>query len=107
MISHNSFKSNLLINIFRYFQATKSTESLLTVPKYSNEALSDSNLSCECLETTLSPGPENSERRFFQSPRQSVISPTDPNLGYYSVRRTSRSSDYQSNGGIGSEATRL
>lgn len=92
---------------FRFFQATKSTESLLTVPKYSNEALSDSSLSCECLEAAASPGPETTERRFFQSPRQSLISPTDPNLGYYSARRTSRSSEYQRNNEADSEATRL
>ncbi|KAJ8968390.1 hypothetical protein NQ317_012227 [Molorchus minor] len=90
----------------RYFQPTKSTESLLSVPKYSNEARSDSSLSCECLEA-VSPGPDAAEARFFQSPRQSVASPTDPNLGYYSVRRTSRS-DYQKNViSTSSEATRL
>lgn len=69
----------------RYFHPTKSTESLLSVPKYSNEALCDSSTSCECLET-VSPAPDTSERKFFQSPRQSVVCSTDPNLGYYSTR---------------------
>lgn len=67
----------------RYFPPTKSTESLLSVPKYSNEALSDS--SCECLDA--SPGPDKSDTQFFQSPRQSIASPTDPNFGYYSASR--------------------
>lgn len=89
----------------RYFHPTKSTESLLSVPKYSSEALSDSSISCECLDN-VSPGPETAEGRFFQSPRQSVVSPTDPNFGYYSVR--SSRSDYPK--GVvttSSEATRL
>lgn len=89
----------------RYFHPTKSTESLLSVPKYSNEALSDSSISCECLDS-VSPGPDTAEARFFQSPRQSVVSPTDPNFGYYSVR--SSRSDYPK--GVvttSSEATRL
>ncbi|XP_060520443.1 uncharacterized protein LOC132698418 isoform X2 [Cylas formicarius] len=93
----------------RYFQPTKSTESLLAVPKYSNEALSDSSISCECLEAS-SPLPDTSEARFFQSPRQSVISPTDPNFGYYSARRSSKN-DNQTKGNNActttSEATRL
>lgn len=91
----------------RYIQPTKSTESLLSVPKYSSEVLSDSSLSCECLDP-VSPGPETSDGRFFQSPRQSVISPTDPNMGYYSTRRTSRS-EAQRNVSVStsSEATRL
>lgn len=85
----------------RYFQPTKSTESLLSVPKYSNEALSDSSVSCECLDA--SPAPETSENRFFQSPRQSIsVSPTDPNFGYYSARRPSKNIVSTS-----SEATRL
>ncbi|KRT79551.1 PDZ domain-containing protein [Oryctes borbonicus] len=89
----------------KYFQATKSTESLLSVPKYSNEALSDSSL--ECLDST-SPGPESGDNRFFRSPRQSVVSPTDPHFGYYSTRRTQRP-DYSRNTVVttSSEATRL
>ncbi|XP_066151353.1 uncharacterized protein ssp6 isoform X3 [Euwallacea fornicatus] len=95
----------------RYFQPTKSTESLLSVPKYSNENLSDSSVSCECLEAG-SPVPDTSEKRFFQSPRQSVASPTDPNFGYYSVARRSSKAEGQSSGGkpqgtTNSEATRL
>ncbi|KAF5294620.1 hypothetical protein FQR65_LT19965 [Abscondita terminalis] len=92
----------------RYIQPTKSTESLLSVPKYSNEILSDSSLSCECLDP-VSPGLETAEARFFQSPRQSIISPTDPNMGYYSSRRTSRSDNPQRNMSVpgSSEATRL
>ncbi|XP_072382633.1 uncharacterized protein ssp6 isoform X1 [Diabrotica undecimpunctata] len=90
----------------RYIQPTKSTESLLSVPKYSSEALSDSSISCECLENP-SPGPESSENRFFQSPRQSIISPTDPNFGYYSARRTSRGDYTKSVVTTSSEATRL
>lgn len=90
----------------RYFHPNKSTESLLSVPnKYSNEALSDSSISCECLDS-VSPGPDTAEGRFFQSPRQSVVSPTDPNFGYYSAR--SSRSDYPK--GVvttSSEATRL
>lgn len=66
----------------RYIQPTKSTESLLSGPKYSNEALSDSSLSCECLEAE--------DNRFFRSP-------TDSN--YY--RRPSRGV------ATSSEATRL
>ncbi|KAG5878110.1 hypothetical protein JTB14_017977 [Gonioctena quinquepunctata] len=89
----------------RYFQPTKSTESLLSVAKYSSEGLSESSISCECLEA-VSPGPNTSESRFFQSPKQSVISPTDPNFGYYSARRNSRS-EYPKNVSTSSEATRL
>uniref|UniRef100_A0A1Y1L169 PDZ domain-containing protein n=1 Tax=Photinus pyralis TaxID=7054 RepID=A0A1Y1L169_PHOPY len=88
----------------RFIQPTKSTESLLSVPKYSGEVLSDS---CECLDP-VSPGPDTVEGRFFQSPRQSVISPTDPNVGYYSARRTSRGDSSQRNMSVpSSEATRL
>lgn len=89
----------------RYFHPTKSTESLLSVPKYSNEALSDSSMSCECLDS-VSPAPETAEGRFFQSPRQSVVSPTDPNFGYYSAR-ASRSEYPKSVVTTSSEATRL
>ncbi|CAH0547219.1 unnamed protein product [Brassicogethes aeneus] len=89
----------------KYFQPTKSTESLLSVPKYSNEALSDSSLSCECLEAA-SPGGGTAEGRFFQSPRQSLVSPTDPNFGYYSARQSSRR-EYPKNVTTSSEATRL
>lgn len=92
----------------RYFHPTKSTESLLSVPKYSSEALSDSSISCECLDNSVSPGPDTAEGRFFQSPRQSVVSPTDPNFGYYSVR--SSRSDYPKSSSVvttSSEATRL
>lgn len=96
----------------RYFQPTKSTESLLSVPKYSNENLSDSGTSCECLDGGTSPQPDSNETRFFQSPRQSVISPTDPNFGYYSAtRRPSKGEGPSSSGGkppsSNSEATRL
>ncbi|XP_050311833.1 uncharacterized protein LOC126747326 isoform X2 [Anthonomus grandis grandis] len=96
----------------RYFQPTKSTESLLSIPKYSNENLTDSSASCECLEAVSSPVPDGSESRFFQSPRPSVISPTDPNFGYYSAaRRTSRQEGQQGSKSAGSasnsEATRL
>lgn len=95
----------------RYFQPTKSTESLLSVPKYSNENLSDSGTSCECLDGGSSPQPESNETRFFQSPRQSVISPTDPNFGYYSAtRRPSKGEGPSSSGkppSSNSEATRL
>ncbi|XP_076262929.1 PDZ domain-containing short spindle 6 isoform X3 [Rhynchophorus ferrugineus] len=92
----------------RYFQPTKSTESLLSVPKYSNENLTDSSLSCECLEPS-SPLPDTSETRFFQSPRQSVISPTDPNFGYYSASRRASRSEAQGKptASTNSEATRL
>lgn len=88
----------------KYFQPTKSTESLLAVPKqYSNEALSDSSASCECLEVS-SPAPNTSENRFFQSPRQSVsVSPTDPNFGYYSATRRPSKNVVSTS----SEATRL
>lgn len=90
----------------RHFQPTKSTESLLSVPKYSNEALSDSSASCECLESA-SPSADTAEARFFQSPRQSVVSPTDPNFGYYSARRSSRSEYPKNVVSTSSEATRL
>ncbi|CAH1118417.1 unnamed protein product [Phaedon cochleariae] len=90
----------------RYIQPTKSTESLLSVPKYSSEVLSDSSLSCECLEAA-SPGPDTSENNFFQNSRQSVMSPTNPNFGYYSARRTSRSEYPKNVLTTSSEATRL
>lgn len=92
----------------RYFQSNKSTESLLSVPKYSSENLTDSSLSCECLETS-SPLPDTSETRFFQSPRQSVVSPTDPNFGYYSAQRRTSRSEGPSKPAVStsSEATRL
>ncbi|RZC34898.1 uncharacterized protein BDFB_004797 [Asbolus verrucosus] len=92
----------------RYFQPTKSTESLLSVPKYSNEALSDSSASCECLDAA-SPAPDNIEGRFFQSPRQSIsASPTDPNFGYYSAARRPSKCEYPKNVvSTSSEATRL
>ena len=82
----------------RYFQPTKSTESLLSVPKYSNDVLTDSSL--EHLESA-SPTLDTAEGRFFQSPRRSVVSPLDPNFGYYSARRTKTSVT------TSSEATRL
>nr|CAH7754734.1 unnamed protein product [Callosobruchus chinensis] len=88
----------------RYFQPTKSTESLLSVPKYSSE---DSSLSCECLET-VSPGPETSENRFFNISRPTIMSPTDSNTGYYSgSRRASRSEYRKGVVSTSSEATRL
>lgn len=91
----------------RYFQPTKSTESLLSVPKHSNEALSDSSTSCECLES-VSPGHESRETHFFQSPRQSVASPTDPNFGYYSARKPPKGEYGRANSvTTSSEATRL
>lgn len=89
----------------KYFQSNKSTESLLSVPKYSNEAFSDSSL--ECLDST-SPGIEIADNRFFHSPRESVTSTTDPDSSYYSARRTHKS-DYDRNIVVttSSEATRL
>lgn len=90
----------------RHFHPTKSTESLLVPAKYSAEALSDSSVSCECLDGVASPGhQENAESRFFHSPRQSVVSPTDPNFGYYSARQQHQ----KGNGAVStsSEATRL
>lgn len=87
----------------RYIQSTKSSESLLSIPKYSNEALSDS--SCECLDNP-SPGPELKDARFFQSPRASVISPTDPNFGYYSARKIKNESQ-RNVVSTSSEVTRL
>ncbi|CAH1112038.1 unnamed protein product [Psylliodes chrysocephalus] len=89
----------------RYIQPTKSTESLLSVHKFSQETLSESTASCERLEDS-SPGIETSESRFFQSPRQSVLSPTDPNFGYYSAR-TSRGEYVKNVVSTSSEATRL
>ncbi|XP_018321000.1 uncharacterized protein LOC108734097 isoform X2 [Agrilus planipennis] len=91
----------------RYIPPTKSTESLLSVPKYSNEILSDSNISCDCVDPSISPGPMSVEGRFFQSPRQSVISPTDPNMGYYSTRRMTRGDLQRVSISTSSEATRL
>lgn len=88
-----------------HFHPTKSTESLLSVPKYSIEALSDSSTSCECLET-VSPAPDTSDRKFFQSPRQSVVCSTDPNLGYYSTR-SSRNEYPKAVVTTSSEATQL
>ncbi|KAL1517588.1 hypothetical protein ABEB36_001330 [Hypothenemus hampei] len=89
----------------RYFQANKSTESLLSVPKYSKENLSDSTLRCEYVETS-SPMPDTSKSRFFQSPRtNNVISPTDPNFGYYSA--SCKVKKEGSNGKTSQEATRL
>lgn len=89
----------------RYFHPTKSTESLLSVPKYSSEALSDSSTSCECLDMT-SPAPDSSDRQFFLSPRPSVVSSMDPNLGYYSTR-TSRNEYPKAVITTSSEATQL
>ncbi|KAL3275422.1 hypothetical protein HHI36_020184 [Cryptolaemus montrouzieri] len=80
----------------RYFHTNKSTESLLSFPKYP-----DSNNSCECL-NPISPNPDTVEARFFQSPRESVVSPTDPNFGYYSARKPNPKQVSTS-----SEATRL
>lgn len=80
----------------RYIQTNKSTESLLSVPGTGS--------SCECIDT-VSPNHETAEGRFFQSPRQSVVSPSDPNFGYYSARRTQT---YPRNVvSTSSEATRL
>ncbi|CAG9861228.1 unnamed protein product [Phyllotreta striolata] len=89
----------------RYMQPTKSTESLLSVPKYSHEGSSESSVSCECLDNS-SPGAASTDR-FFQTAKQTVqISPSDPNFGYYSAR-TSRG-DYAKNVvSTSSEATRL
>lgn len=80
----------------RKYVQTKSTESLLGVPKYASEA-------CEFNEDA-SPGHDTAESRFFQSPRQSVTSPSDPNFGYYSARRTQT---YPRVVSTSSEATRL
>lgn len=93
----------------RYIQPTKSTESLLSGPKYCDGAPSDSNsLSCECL-NPVSPGLDTAEARFFHSPRLSVISPSDPNIGYYSARRPQRADSAQRLTSVAnnSEATRL
>lgn len=75
----------------KYFHTNKSVESLLSCPKYS-----DTN-SCQCFDS-VSPGLENLESRFFQSPRDNVVSPKDPNFGYYSSAKK---------GSTASEATRL
>lgn len=93
----------------RYFQPTKSTESLLSVPKYSNEKLNESSLSCECLNPSLRPSEPAGDSRLFPS-RQGVLSPSDPNFGYYSAsRRASRADPPSGKPPIttSSEATRL
>ncbi|XP_030762597.1 uncharacterized protein LOC115887333 isoform X2 [Sitophilus oryzae] len=88
----------------RYFQSTKSTESLLSVSNYPSETLADSSVSCECLESTT---PDMGETRLFQSPRPSDVSPTDSNFGYYSARRRSSRSEGLNKTSSNSEATRL
>lgn len=75
------------------FQAqTKSAESLLLDTSQSSSkylADEDADSSCECLDvatSTKSPAPDGScEQRFFNGARQMVLSPTDPNFGYYSA----------------------
>lgn len=71
----------------RYTPPTKSTESLLVVSKYHDPTLSDSSVSCECLDvgspdSTL----KASSGRFFpRNPGNLAMSPTDQrNTGYYS-----------------------
>ncbi|KAK9877965.1 hypothetical protein WA026_020183 [Henosepilachna vigintioctopunctata] len=80
----------------RYSHRNKSTENLLTFPK-----CPDTVNSCEC-SSHNSPIPDTAESRFFQSPRESVVSPTDPNFGYYSARKQNSKQVSTS-----SEATRL
>lgn len=93
----------------RYIHPTKSTESLLTVPKFNSgdATLSDSSLSCECLEAA---SPDVSEgAQFFpsSSTHQNMSSPTDSNSTYYS-RRIPRP-EHQRNNVVttSSEITRL
>lgn len=68
----------------RYIHPTKSTESLLTVPKFTNTdaTLSDSSVSCECLEAASPDVTDAAQSQFF--PPNS--SPTDSNSTYYSRR---------------------
>ncbi|KDR14215.1 uncharacterized protein LOC110834700 isoform X2 [Zootermopsis nevadensis] len=67
----------------RYVQPTKSTESLLLLPKYAvDPALSDSSLSCDCLDIT-SPVADGSGHapRFFPMSSPNVSSAVDSNHG--------------------------
>lgn len=88
----------------KYFQPTKSTENLLSISKHSQEALTDSSVSCECLEIPAAALDLNGDK-FFASPRPSLgsVSPTDPNFGYYSATRKASKGQVTAN----SEATRL
>ncbi|GLV33989.1 short spindle 6 [Carabus blaptoides fortunei] len=96
----------------RYIQPTKSTESLLTVPKFSSAADSDSSISCECLEAAPSPDVTSENAQFFAaavvSSHQNMTSPTESNSTYYS-RRIPRQEHHQRSNVLttSSEITRL
>lgn len=70
----------------RYAQPNKSTESLLVVSKYHDPTLSDSSISCECLDVGSPDSTLKSAGRFFpRNPGNLAMSPTDQrNTGYYS-----------------------
>ncbi|KAH1010920.1 uncharacterized protein LOC109539499 isoform X1 [Dendroctonus ponderosae] len=94
----------------RYFHPTKSTESLLSATKYPSERLTEPSLSCECLDPGLPPSEPAGDSRFCPSSRPRLLSPTDPNLGYYSAsRRASRTEPPSGKPPVttSSEATRL
>lgn len=66
----------------RYVQPTKSTESLLTMPKFQT----DSSTSCECLGVTTPTSSAGCQSHFFMD---NMPSPMEPRECYY-TRRTSR-----------------
>lgn len=98
-----------------YVQPTKSTESLLLLPKYAvDPTLSDSSLSCDCLDVT-SPvaGSSVHASRFFPASSPNVSSAVESNLGsvYHQQQnlqnKASQTDNKKSAQNGGSEITRL
>jgi len=98
-----------------YVQPTKSTESLLLLPKYAvDSTLSDSSLSCDCLDIT-SPVADHSIHapRFFPASSPNVSSAVETNHGniYHqqqsSQNKASQTDNKKSPQNGGTEITRL
>ncbi|PSN54572.1 hypothetical protein C0J52_07106, partial [Blattella germanica] len=95
----------------RYVQPTKSTESLLLLPKYAvDPTLSDSSLSCDCLDVT-SPVADGTAHapRFFPLSSPNVSSAVDSNHGnaYHQQNKASQTDNKKSSQNGGAEITRL
>lgn len=87
----------------QYVHPTKSTDNLLMLPKCGEATLSDSSLSCECLEATTA---ELSEVKFFPSTHH-VPSPMDINPLYCNRRVPKRDITHNTVVTTTSEITRL
>ena len=111
--------TNTVVNLYghgqhhhRYVQPTKSTESLLLLPKYAvDPTLSDSSLSCDCLDVT-SPVPDGSAHapRFFPLSSPNVSSAVEAGHGsmyHQQQNKASQTENKKSPQDSGAEITRL